>query len=297
MAKVDRNAWRKDGYFSGYADYRYGQPKKPPSPHPIYAAKKRKHVIGKIMNVLADWRASPFEFEATCRHGLRASLCLAGYEWRSAEAEAVAIVSEALRRLGAQRPRWDQGQPEYTTPRENCAWCAGPMPEESFLGNRKFRYCSFVCANSAKERRNFEERTHRNKAYGAVARMVARSVTKERVCDECGGGFHPVSNASTQRFCSMRCRGKSQRTRPATQCRHCGAATKHPHIFCSVDCYSAYGATKRWRKSCKFCGCPFEAKVAHASYCSITCRRHAERFAKVVYLTPAVFDVLMKRAA
>ncbi|OWK20076.1 hypothetical protein AJ88_33085 [Mesorhizobium amorphae CCBAU 01583] len=62
--------------------------KKKLAKHPIFGADKRKHVVNQMMDVMADWRLSPFEFEGSCRAGLRSALCLAGHSWQRADDEA-----------------------------------------------------------------------------------------------------------------------------------------------------------------------------------------------------------------
>src|SRR3546814_953966 len=55
-----------------------------------------------------------FSLEGELRHRLRSSLCRQGADWILADLLAAAIVEDALRKVGAQRPTWQQGQPEWT---------------------------------------------------------------------------------------------------------------------------------------------------------------------------------------
>jgi hypothetical protein len=111
-------------------------------------AKERRRVIrARIVVILAAGDPTPFAFEAACRHGLRAALCLAGWTWAKADREAADIVALALRDLGAQRPTWQQGQPDYAQTgtiilRERCLSCGA-----SLLNELNTTYCSWLCRN------------------------------------------------------------------------------------------------------------------------------------------------------
>src|SRR3546814_1442074 len=83
-----------------------------------------------------------FSLEGELRHRLRSSLCRQGADWILADLLAAAIVEDALRKVGAQRPTWQQGQPEWTQEgviyiqRTRCIRCRWKLPP----GHRK--YCS-----------------------------------------------------------------------------------------------------------------------------------------------------------
>lgn len=69
---------------------------------------------------------------------LRADLCLRGWAWWRADMAARDLVGEALRTLGAKRPSWQEGQPEWCdggvirSQRIRCANCGGaPLPPEN----------------------------------------------------------------------------------------------------------------------------------------------------------------------
>src|SRR3546814_20693570 len=55
-----------------------------------------------------------FSLEGELRHRLRSSLCRQGADWILADLLAAAIVEDALRNVGAQRPTWQHGQPEWS---------------------------------------------------------------------------------------------------------------------------------------------------------------------------------------
>lgn len=80
--------------------------------------------------------------------GIRSGLILqGGWRWRDADAAARDVVRSALRRIGARRPSWQQGQPEFTQfavlyERTRCVRCGWKLPE----GHRRF--CSRRCSGA-----------------------------------------------------------------------------------------------------------------------------------------------------
>lgn len=113
---------------------------------------RRRHLVETVATILKSGESSPFAFEASCRHGLRSRLCLAGWGWQDADALAADIVAEALRRIGARRPTWEEGQPDYVQngggaliERTRCVRCHTPLPEGHF------KFCSRLCGQSHRE--------------------------------------------------------------------------------------------------------------------------------------------------
>lgn len=112
---------------------------------------RRKHLVDRAAEIMRSARQAGFVptllgLEGPIRHGLRSRLCLAGWTWCEADAAAVAIVEEALKRIGAQRPSPAEGQPDYAQngagamiERTRCVRCHDPLPE----GHTKF--CSQLC--------------------------------------------------------------------------------------------------------------------------------------------------------
>jgi predicted nucleic acid-binding Zn ribbon protein len=92
--------------------------------------------------------ASRFGLEGPLRAAMRSDLCLQGWRWSEADTMAKDAMDEALRRLRAERPTWNEGQREWTIEagtlieRTHCIRCHGPLPE----GHHKF--CSTLCANA-----------------------------------------------------------------------------------------------------------------------------------------------------
>lgn len=105
----------------------------------------RRRLIDGAAVILRKGDPTPFAFEAFVRNGLRAGLCLRGWKWADADGAAAEVVSAALRQIGAVRPTWQQGQPEWTQDgvvlwqRTRCIRCGWKLPPE----NRKF--CGPVC--------------------------------------------------------------------------------------------------------------------------------------------------------
>jgi hypothetical protein len=128
---------------------------------PRLTAGRRKALVERCAAILRAGEPTCFAFEATCRHSLRAGLCLNGWSWARADADAADIVAQSLRRIGAERPAWREGQPRYTqegfcpVERTRCAWCAKPLPAEKFL------YCCTTCSQRARQvRRVRDERAY-----------------------------------------------------------------------------------------------------------------------------------------
>lgn len=111
---------------------------------------------------------SKFAFEAICRHAIRATLCLRGWGWSDADAVAAQIVAAALNQIGARRPTWKEGQPEWTQDgfapieRTRCIRC------RSLLEGAQTKYCSDLCASSHLQAINRVQRAMEDQAYDLV---------------------------------------------------------------------------------------------------------------------------------
>jgi hypothetical protein len=114
--------------------------------------------------------ASLLNFEGPCRHALRSRLCLEGWKWADADAVANDIVQTALIRVGAERPSWEEGQPEYSQTgagalieRTFCVRCHAPLE-----GHQR-KFCSSLCnaahSKATAKRRNADE----SRAYDLIA--------------------------------------------------------------------------------------------------------------------------------
>lgn len=86
--------------------------------------------------------------EGPLRAGLRSNLCLKSWKWSDADAATRALLEEVFIKAGAERPAWDEGQPEWTIhagtliERTQCVRCHRPLPEGHF------RFCGSLCRSA-----------------------------------------------------------------------------------------------------------------------------------------------------
>jgi hypothetical protein len=165
----------------------------------------RRALTDLAAGVLRLGEPTVFAFEATCRHGLRSNLCLQSWPWIVADATADAVVQKALHRLGAKRPRWIQGQREYTSEgvtkieRTNCIQCGNRLPENHF------KFCSKKCAGAYRNETLDEERREADRARKLARAFEYRMQAEAKSCEVCERSFKP--NYPEQRFCSRVCSG------------------------------------------------------------------------------------------
>jgi len=133
----------------------------------------RRQQMGRIAEVLQQGEPSRFRFEGACRHAVRARLCLEGWPYHAADAEAHQLVQGALDMIAARRPSWEMGQPEYVhqhldlTTRARCARCFRRLPDE------RPKYCSDVCHASASADRRTVDQRERNRAMKQAQRAAS----------------------------------------------------------------------------------------------------------------------------
>lgn len=282
---------RIHGRYSGWSSYRYGESeerrpylaKRRPT---IVPERERRALIGETAEILATAELSKFEHEASCRHGIRTTLVMQGNAWTLSDEEAASIVTQALDRIGAVRPHFLEGQPEFTlSPGHQCQRCGAPLGDEA--GHR--RYCSRGCYESAKRYRNdFWQRTE-NIARAAAAYATAKANAAVRQCIVCGAPFK--STVADQMTCSRDCASRSRRTVHERACEHCGEPFR-PHSltkagrFCSPVCAAA-AQRKHLERGCAECGTPFLPKSAGMKFCchecSVLARAKVERPPKVCH--------------
>lgn len=262
-----------------------GPKRKRQPPQRIHRGEARKVMVGKVMDVLRDWRLSPFEHEGSTRAGIRAALVLEGHEWHRADDEAAGLVAEGLRLLGAVRPTWIQGQTEHVIARENCAQCRGPLDEEAITNHDRF--CSDECRRIM--------RTHQNANYHYAmldrARWAYEVARKEGIpekpCGWCGTMFKPASLKTET--CSTECREKLLRSRLKNRvCRNCDEVFKpsKPHqkyccLECTVEAQAEKGKAERRARleprKCPECAEMFEPNTMRQRLCSKRCKDRAFR--------------------
>ena len=108
---------------------------KPPKKRKLGQTYRRK-LIDQTAAILQKGEPSVFAFEGFMRHGLRAGLCLKGWSWKEADAIAADVLASAFNQIGAKRPTYQQGQPDWThdgvllIERERCVRCFARQPRE-----------------------------------------------------------------------------------------------------------------------------------------------------------------------
>ena len=267
---------RKDGYWSGWTDYRHG-PRRKVTLAPVMKKEERKRVINGVFDLLQDWRTTPFENEGAVRAGVRSGLCLQGTDWSRADLEAANVITAAFQRMGTPRPSWDQGQPQYTIPEENCNWCGVDISEDLRGNGRASRFCSTVCASAAIAYRDFEGNAH-NVVYRSALSMLQREGRPDEICSYCERSFKPFGGIKRdQKFCSVVCRNLSYRELPDCECVTCHQMIRPNRAgrrFCSRKCFVAKHADPR---ECPCCRKLFTPANANATWCSNGCSLRALR--------------------
>lgn len=299
MARAINNRLYKDGYKAGWTDYRYGTNSRPITlavtsiQRQILNDDRRRNLTDQAVEFLRHWKQSPFELEGSTRSGIRSALCLAGHSWHQSDHQAEQIVHAALRRLGAKRPSWEQGQRHYAEPRENCKWCGCELDAE----DRTAGFCSIEHARYAKAHWGFETRAVNDAAYLAVVRAASRLALKARACECCGAKFRPQREQSDQRFCSYDCTYKVRRKYAPIRCLHCEKLFK-PNTadreFCSPRC----GYDHAVAMDCACCGTTFMSKGGKKLYCSDRCYqivKHERAGKPYKTLCPKIFDHILTR--
>lgn len=276
MAKCFNNPLYVHGKYSGFTEYRYGT-KKPVTVSRVFTGKERRHLVNDVIDLARDWRLHAFEKEGVLRHSLRSGLCLSGETWSRADREAELVLQEAFTTLGAKRPTWEQGQPEYTVPEENCKWCGVEIPEEERRYGRKTRYCSTLCASAFLSARADDDGARDSETGKSAFRLMkaarlAEKYADGKTCRTCGDNFIPTKHDSGRiaEYCSSVCYEKSLKKFPKRVCRTCTAEFQPylaAQIFCSDTCMR--GAV--WTKICQECGSDFTASSPKAKYCCNAC--------------------------
>lgn len=245
----------------------------------IFRGQAREEMVRTVMGLLRRWQLSPFEYEGRVRAGLRSALCLKGHAWHKADHEAAKIVGEGLRLLGAVRPSWLEGQPQYPLGRDYCWTCRGPLDQEARASRRAF--CCDECRRSALTHRMALVTVADNAVYFASRYAAMKEGLPERVCHWCGTTYKPTH--LDQKFCSYVCSGRSSAGENLVKqkpCMHCGEPFRGRHQkakFCSAECrvgyIKAHGPLARLpERHCDFCKAVFRPGSAAARYCSATCK-------------------------
>lgn len=158
---------------------------------------RRIAIRERLVPIFREAEPTPFAAEGPCRAGVRRALCLAGWRWPVADAEAALLTMSALQMVGAKRPSWREAQPEFCQPgvlpilRERCARCHKPLPEENY------KYCGPVCAKAAKLDAGRRWASEQQDLIEASAKAIKRD------CPSCRKSFFP--KREEQQFCSPDC--------------------------------------------------------------------------------------------
>lgn len=280
----------RDGLL-GWMEFRYGNYKRPTlatvGASSVRAGRllkgaQRDHVIHQLIDLLRQGKSSPFEHEGAARAGLRAALCMEGHRWTRADLEADALVNEGFRLIGAQRPSWAEGQPEYTIPEENCRWCGKPIPDEDRAGGRNHKFCSDVCGAAALRYREFEDKWYRDNTAWSAYRLILKQKTPARKCKNCGSAFHAVREKASTEFCSLKCSGLFRRVVPERSCAQCGKVFRptggSKGVYCSRSCHDASIRSRQIEKTCDYCEKPFFSNTDHGRFC---CTAHQQQWHKI----------------
>lgn len=141
-------------------------------------AGQRTKMIDALAPILRRAEPTPFVLEGPLRAHLRARLCLKGWGWKDADRAAEDVVGATLNRIGATRPSWKQGQPEYTqdgitvVQRMTCTNCGARLPD----GHTKF--CSPVCATNFHSRLSYMNKTYEAERLNEIEDSFARCVIR-----------------------------------------------------------------------------------------------------------------------
>lgn len=112
--------------------------------------------------------SSLFGLEGPLRHDIRADLCRQGWRWKDADDIARELLEHAFRRVRANRPSWNEGQPEWTRHAGTlightiCIRCKKPLPEG------KFKFCCNLCAKAHGSMLERIRKANEGEAYNKV---------------------------------------------------------------------------------------------------------------------------------
>jgi hypothetical protein len=256
-----------------------------------------RQLVDKAACILRTGESTKFEFEGACRHGIRSALCLGGWPWSDADAAAAAIVAKALNQIGAVRPTWDQGQPDYAvaygSQRSRCARCDGPIAEDRGSSNgTPVKFCSDLCAHNAmaeRKRISGEKVSLAEYLATCVARTERTMQERAAVCQNpaCGRLF-PTKDRD-RKYCSRKCWDAREKLYPERVCERpeCGNvftpknSGKSVSRYCSRECANLSRRKVRPALTCQNPDCRTifypDFPSDKRKYCSDACRPEAVR--------------------
>lgn len=245
---------------------------------------RNRHLVETVAAILKSGEPTLFAFEASCRHGIRSSLCLQSWDWQEADIVAAEIVATALNRIGAMRPTWRQGQPEHTQDgfaaiqRRSCLHCGGIIPDERLEhSTRAVLYCDPLCGNAhrlARQRAAGERVSRAEHEAAMAARREKRTVEKQRDCPTCGTRF--IARFWSSEYCSRECSPSVQRVLADRSCDNCGVGFRPRNAsirFCSRRCGYDHKskAAGLGPRQCECCGTYYRARKQDSQFCSLSC--------------------------
>lgn len=226
---------------------------------------RRLHIIAVVSTILATGRPTAFRFEGAARHGLRARFCLEGLGWGVADDVAADIVGMALRRVGAQRPKWEEGQPRWTdegwqpTVYVKCQRCSRTLEDNITEQGWHLRFCSNRCRVAyrlANEERTQAEYWDAMRAAGEVRKLQRVTTCADPACAK---EFIPSKPADPRkpdalRYCSPSCSKRHYFKRVAAgelpPQKKAGTKKKPKLQLSCMDCGRMYGTTDPSRQYC-----------------------------------------------
>lgn len=169
--------------------------------------------------IMQNYKASQFEYEASVRYAIRSSLCIFGWSFDDAESIAERVTNEVLFQMQARRPTWDEGQPDwcqtgiFRADIEFCKNCGQPLEDK--VDWRQI-YCSVSCRRSSNDKqfikRHREEFLIKQRIQDSTRRKKERQAMPEKKCPTCSKLFRPSPRRGTnkeQEYCSKSCWYKS----------------------------------------------------------------------------------------
>ncbi|MBG0802125.1 hypothetical protein IYW40_11635 [Methylocystis sp. H4A] len=173
------------------------------------ARHRRITIRDRLAAIMRRAEPTPFAVEAPCRYGVRVALILQGWRWPEADAEAALLTQAALQLIGAKRPTWMMGQPEYcqdgvmAVQRERCVRCGKSVPDDRRL------FCSDLCAKATHLDRQRERWNEENYAQWKSLKAAWIERQPEQKCPACGIAFRPKRLG--QKFCRYECSNVDRR--------------------------------------------------------------------------------------
>ncbi len=209
-------------------------------------------LLKDVAALLACGMSSRFQFEAAARHGLRSGFCLDGLPWITADERAAEIVGAALRKIGAKRPSYQEGQIQYADRDERNEICksCGKLFEHDGYDHKPRVFCSTLCKwrDQYKRQREGERMSRAEYAAQRAAQSQTLRESFARHCAYCKRWFIPsygyenYEAAAKAKYCSIDCRNKSyvRTDYPQVECLNCHKVFEQrdkPRKYCSRDCY------------------------------------------------------------